>query len=299
MPDRHRCKCEAEDCEHKALREHELLRGDNHRSMRAAVLQLKNEVDIARARNAGGEEHEPGTLAALLHRQGCLALQSGAPQHARACWEEAYAACGEAASARQRAAIAADLGRLLLTMKDRSAISMLDRAITLLRPEPGHDGELAYALAARGSAARHDGDLPAAIAGLSEAAALLEVHLAQTRSSRDAAALAHALLDLGRAHLETGGVAQARESFATCVELAEALNAADPTQAARNILNAALNHLGHAEEACGRPERALPLYERSALDMRRLVDEGRADLADDLAQAEADLGRTRAAVTTH
>ena len=299
MPDRHRCKCETEDCEHTALHEHELLHGDNHWSIPPAVLQLQNEIGAVRARYARGEEHERGALAALLYRQGCLALQSGAPEHARACWEEAYAACGETVSARQRVAIAADLGRLLLTMLDRSAINMLDRAIALLRAEPDQRGELASVLAARASAAQHDGDLLAAIAGLSEAAALLEAHLGQTRSPRDAAALGHALLDLGRAHLATGGVAQARESFANSVELAEALNAADPTQAARNILNAALNHLGRTEEASGRPERALPLYERSALDMRRLVDEGRADLADDLAQAEADLARARAAVTTH
>jgi len=64
-------------------------------------------------------------------------------------------------------------------------------------------------------------------------------------------------------------------------------------------VNAALNHLGRAEEALGRPEQALPLYERSAADMRALVDEGRSDLADDLAQAETDLARARAAVTTH
>jgi len=297
MPEGHQCKCETDECEHTA---HDHGAHDHDQpAMPPAALQLEDEIAAERSRRASGEPGDPGTLAGLLHRQGAIALKHGAPQHASACWREARAACGEAASPRQRAAISADLGRLLLTMHDRSAIVLLDEAIALLRGDAGQGGELAHVLAARAGAARHDGDLEAAIADLTEAAALLEERLATTRSPRDATALAHALLDLGRAQMAAGGVAQARERFATGVELTEALQEADPSQTARNLVNAALNHLGRAEEAVGRPEQALPLYERSAADMRALVDEGRSDLADDLAQAETDLARARAAVTTH
>jgi tetratricopeptide (TPR) repeat protein len=302
MPADHQCKCETADCEdasHDHDHDHGHHHDHDHAAMPAAALQLAHEIGVERMRLASGEPGDPGALAGLLHRQGAIALQSGAPQHARSCWQDARAACGEAASPHQRAAISADLGRLLLTLHDRSATALLDEAIVLLRDEPGQGGELAAVLAARATAARHDGDLRAAIAGLTEAAALLESRLEQTSSTRDAAALTHALLDLGRAQMAGGSTPAARDSFTTAVELTEALRSADESQGARNLLNAALNHLGRAEEALGRPDQALPLYERSAADMRRLVDEGRVDLADDLAQAESDFARARAAVTAH
>lgn len=293
MSERNQCKCETEGCEHTAPP------GGDSSVTSPAVLQLEQEIAALRARVDEGDASGAGVLASLLHRQGVAHLECGAPHRARSCWEAARAACGETAPVQQRAAITADLGRLLLALGDSSAAEALDEAIGLLRGEASQEGALAMALASRAGAARHEGDLDQAIASLSEAASLLERRLEQTRSPRDATTLTHALLDLGRAQMSAGRTLAARASFADAVELSALLRDTDPSRTARNLLNAALNHLGRAEEELGQPERALSLFERSAADMRRLVSEGRGDLADDLAQAEADLARVRAAVTMH
>jgi len=213
-----------------------------------------------------------------------------------ACWAEATALCDAETPPAQRSALLTDLGRLHLSLDEPDAAARpLDAAIALLRVAPPAGGrDLALALAIR--AAVHGPRAPAqAIALLTEAADLLEARVRRTQQAADAIPLAHALLDLGRAQAGSGAVSAARDSFARGTEVTAAVIEAAPSLAARNIHNAALNHLGRSEAALGRPEIALGLFRESAADMRRLVHEdGRRDLADDLARAEADVAALEA-----
>jgi tetratricopeptide (TPR) repeat protein len=236
----------------------------------------------------------PGpTLIDLLHRQGAARIAAGAPDEAAACWADAAALPAEGVPPRQAAALLLDLGRLRLGMgaPDRAA-APLDAAIAVLRAGEPNGRDLPLALAARAAAAA---GRRAAIALLTEAAALLEARVQRRGSAQDAAQLAHVLLDLGRAQDAQGDRVAARDAYAGGVEVTAALVQAAPSHQSRNIRNAALNHLGRSEAALGRPEVAIGLFRDSAADMRRLVHhEGRRDLADDLARAEADLAALQA-----
>jgi hypothetical protein len=245
-----------------------------------------------------GHDHgmaDAETGAGMLHARGAEQLATGQTSAALASWEAAHAACGESVPPRQRAAIGADLGRLALMLgRTATAAAALDGAIATLRPIDA-TRDLAHALAIRASVHSAEREDDAAIAKLREAAELLEARVMRTRSAADAGPLAHVLLDLGRAQTETGDIAGAHVTFKTGAEVTAALRGLEPTQDSRNMHNAALNHLGRAEESLGRPDVAVRHYAASAADMRKLVAEGRADLADDLARAEADLARLEAA----
>lgn len=230
-----------------------------------------------------------------LHRHGSALLATGDLPAAAAAWVQARGLCDDDTPPRLHAALLLDLGRLRLAqgMPDAAA-PLLDSAIALLRGLPDGVRDLAAALAARAGADVAAGSPDAALSLLWEAAALLERQVQETSSTVDAAPLAHVLLEIGRHQMRAGEAEAARDALARARDVTLALLAADPSQDARNLRNAALNHLGRAEEALGRYAHALQLYAESAADMRRLVQgEGRADLADDLARAEADLARLR------
>jgi len=254
--------------------------------------RLDAAVAAERARLAASGRAPGAALIDLLHRQGAARIDAGQPREAVACWAEAAALCEADTPPAQRAALLIDLGRLHLSLDEPGAAARpLDAAIALLRAAPAAGArDLALALATR--AAVHGPRAPVhAIGLLTEAADLLEARVRRTQQAGDAIPLAHALLDLGRAQAGSG----ARDTFARCAEVTAALLQAAPSLVARNMHNAALNHLGRAEAALGRPEVALGLFRESAADMRRLVhEEGRDDLADDLARAEADVAALEA-----
>jgi SWI/SNF-related matrix-associated actin-dependent regulator 1 of chromatin subfamily A len=258
--------------------------------------RLDAAVAAERARLAASGRAPGAALIDLLHRQGAARIDAGQPREAVACWAEAAALCEADTPPAQRAALLIDLGRLHLSLDEPGAAARpLDAAIALLRAAPAAGArDLALALATR--AAVHGPRAPEQAVGLlTEAADLLEARVRRTQQAGDAIPLAHALLDLGRAQAGSGALPAARDSFARCAEVTAALLQAAPSLVARNMHNAALNHLGRAEAALGRPEVALGLFRESAADMRRLVhEEGRDDLADDLARAEADVAALEA-----
>lgn len=230
-----------------------------------------------------------------LHRHGAALLATGDLPAAAGVWVQARGRCDDDTPPRLHAALLLDLGRLRLAQgMPEAAAPVLDEAIALLRMVTDGVRDLAAALAARAGAHGAAGTPDAALPLLWEAAALLERQVQATRSTVDAVPLAHALLEIGRHQMRAGEAEAARDALARARDVTLALLSADPSQDSRNLRNAALNHLGRAEEALGRHAHALPLYAESAADMRRLVQiEGRADLADDLARAEADLARLR------
>jgi tetratricopeptide (TPR) repeat protein len=252
--------------------------------------RLDAAVAAERARLAAAGVRPGAALIDLLHRQGAARIDAGQLRPAVACWAEAVTLCDADTPPAQRSALLIDLGRLHLSLDEKEAAARpLDAAIALLRAAPARGRNLALALATR--AAVHGPRAPdQAIGLLTEAADLLEARVRRTQQAADAMHLAHALLDLGRAQAGGGVVPAARDSFARCAEVTAALLQAAPSLVARNMHNAALNHLGRAEAALGRPDVALGLLRESAADMRLLVqEEGRDDLADDLARAEADV----------
>jgi tetratricopeptide (TPR) repeat protein len=253
-------------------------------------------VAAERARLAAAGRASGAALIDLLHRQGAARIEAGQPRQAVACWAEAAALCDADTAPAQRSALLVDLGRLHLSLDEPDAAARpLDAAISLLRAAPAAGGrDLALALATR-AAVHGPREAAQAIGLLTEAADLLEARVRRTQQAGDAIPLAHALLDLGRAQAGSAGMSAARDTFARGAEVTAALIEVAPSFVARNMHNAALNHLGRAEAALGRPEVALGLFRESAADMRRLVHEdGRDDLADDLARAEADVAAIEA-----
>jgi tetratricopeptide (TPR) repeat protein len=284
MQQRNEFKCEAADP----------ASGPPHAADPAARLDAM--VAAERARLATAALPPGPMLIDLLHRQGAARIDAGQPRQAVACWAEAVALSDADTPRAQRSALLIDLGRLHLSLDEPEAAARpLDAAIALLRAAPpAGERDLALALAMR--AAVHGPRAPVqAIGLLTEAADLLEARVRRTQQAADAIPLAHALLDLGRAQAASGALPAARDTFARCAEVTAALLQAAPSLVARNMHNAALNHLGRAEAALGRPAVALGLFRESAADMRRLVhEEGRNDLADDLARAEADVAALEA-----
>jgi tetratricopeptide (TPR) repeat protein len=230
-----------------------------------------------------------------LYREGAALLAAGNEAAALRLWRQALDARAQA-GAMAFVGLACDVARLAMRRRELSlAGDVLDAALAPARRASCEAGLIGQALALRGRLQGMLGFRAAAVETLREAAGVLEP-LVVAGNAGLAVAFAHVLLDLGRARMAIGARADARATFADAADLADALMARDPGQAMRNLRSAVLNHLARAEEALGRMPVALALCQESVTAMRALVHgEGRADLAEDLARAEADLARLRSA----
>ncbi len=238
----------------------------------------------------------PVHLAIALRRLGHVHLRSGQVSLAIDRWQEASdllrGRASDPTAVGSLVEVLIDLGGLLCaTQRGEAAESPLLEATTILRADAQLSGRFAWALNLLAASRQMTGRTEAALQALREAEAVAR-HIAKaSRSSSDASKWALLLNNIGRAEIDVGRPEAARDTLETCLEVTREL-----IEVARSpdhlILHSAVsNRYGHAMELIGRPETALQFYGEAAEIMRALVRDGRKDLAEDLADVEANLSR--------
>ena len=237
-------------------------------------------------------------LARALHGLGHMRLQNQQEQAALAAWDHACDLLNspqqEVAGANLNIDVLIDKGGLLCAMQDGSAAEApLLEATALLKAAGAATPRFVWAynlLATAYQLTERPEDGLAALRQSEQAARMLAK---ATRADRDAANLALILNNIGRAQITLGRVQEACYTLLECLEVTRSLIEDGNNQHHLILHSAVSNRYGCALEQTGQLDAALPYQAEAAGIMRQLVSSGRGELADDLHQVEADLGRVR------
>jgi tetratricopeptide (TPR) repeat protein len=241
---------------------------------------------------------EPGKLASALHQLGHVQAQRGGLPDASDSWREASGLLRDDLNNPDRHTIFVevliDLGGLHCAMQsgDTAEAALLE-AVAILRAADSQTARFAWALNLLATARRLMGRNEDALAALYEAETVARSVAHTTRSPTDAAGWAMVLNNIGREELAAGRPEAARATLETCLGITRELAQVSGTPNDLTLHAAVSNRYGHALEDLGQPAAALPCYSETVEIMRSLVGGGRQDLADDLADVEADLKRLR------
>jgi len=270
------------------------------------------ELEAALARAASAEQAEAalraivalrrsGTaapLAGALHQFGHVQARQGKMPDAIDAWREASDLLRDMSfdksATESFVEILIDLGGLHCAMQSGDAAEMtLLEAIAILRAENSATARFTWALNLLAAARRLMGRNEDALIVLYEAETVARTVAHASRAATDAANWALILNNIGREELTAGRPANARDTLERCLAVTRELVQTSGSQNDLTLHAAASNRYGHALEELGQPAEALPCYAETVEIMRSLVGGGRQDLADDLADVEADLARLR------
>jgi len=238
----------------------------------------------------------PMLLAMALRRLGHVRLQQGQPPAAIEAWQEASdllrAKTLDSPSAEMFVEVLIDLGGLLCAVQCGEAAEVpLLEATTILRDERRVTGRFAWTLNLLAASRQLNGRAEDALTALREAEAVAKAVAHDSRSPPDAARWALILNNIGRAEIAIGRPQDACRTLETCLAVTRELIQAGGSPNDLTLHSAVSNRYGHALEQIGQPAAALRFYTETVEIMRTLVSAGRRDLAEDLADVEADLAR--------
>jgi tetratricopeptide (TPR) repeat protein len=235
-------------------------------------------------------------LATALRKLGHVRLQQGNAPAALEAWQEASnllrAIPLDPAAAAMFVDALIDLGGLLCAaQRGEAAEAPLLEVTAILRGEARATGQFAWALNLLAASRQLTGRAEDALAALYEAEAVAQAIARESQSPRDAASWALILNNIGRAEIAVGRPQDACRTLETCLAVTRELVQADGSPNDLTLHSAVSNRYGRALEQIGRQAAALPYYSEAVEIMRALVSGGRQDLAEDLADVEADLTR--------